>query len=134
MTLKEYFDGDAYARMAGIELLEIKPGYSRACMEVQDKHLNGAGFCQGGAIFTLADLAFAACVISHLQVTVSTNSNIVFVKSARKGMLYAEAHELVNHQRMPFAEVRITDEAGDLVAVFTSSGYRKKDFLTDCEL
>jgi acyl-CoA thioesterase len=27
---------------------------------------------------------------------------------------------------MPFAEVRLTDEQGELVAVFTSSGYRKE--------
>ena len=42
------------------------------------------------------------------------------------GYVYAEAVEIVNHKRMPFAEVRITDEEGQLVAVFSSSGYRKQ--------
>lgn len=117
--------------MADIELLEVGDGYARACMKVQEKHLNGAGVCQGGAIFTLADFVFAACVNSHQQVTVSVSCNITYVKSARMGMLYAEGHELVNHHRLPFAEVRITDESGDLVAIFTSTGYRKKLYLSD---
>ena len=82
--------------------------------------------CQGGAIFTLADLAFAAAVNSHGVLTFSTSSNITYFKSVSQGYIYAEAREIVNHHRMPYAEVRVTDEAGELIAIFTSSGYRKQ--------
>ena len=34
-------------------------------MKVEARHLNAAGVCQGGAYFTLADLAFAAVTNSH---------------------------------------------------------------------
>ena len=51
-TLKEFLKADRFATCAGVELLEIKPGYARACMEVTDRHLNGGGVCQGGALFT----------------------------------------------------------------------------------
>ena len=40
-TLKEFLKADRFATCAGVELLEIKPGYARACMEVTDRHLNG---------------------------------------------------------------------------------------------
>jgi len=127
MTLKEYFKGDKFAELADMELLEVGDGFARASMKVQEKHLNGAGVCQGGAIFTLADLTFAACVNSHFQVTVSVSCNIAYVKAVPNGeTLYAEGHELVNHHRLPFAEVRVTDNSGDLVAIFTATGYRKK--------
>lgn len=126
LDLKEFFKGDSFAALAGIELLEISDGYGKARMLITPDHLNGGGFCQGGAIFTLADLAFAAAVNSHNILTVSTNSNITFVRSVREGYVYAEAHEIVNHHKMPYAEVRVTDEKGELVAVFTSSGFRKK--------
>ena len=53
--------------------------------------------------------------------------HITFVRSVSEGYVFAEAKELVNHRRMPFAEVRITDESGNLLAIFTSSGYRKED-------
>ena len=42
-TLKEFLKADRFATCAGVELLEIKPGYARACMEVTDRHLNGGG-------------------------------------------------------------------------------------------
>jgi len=128
MTLKEFFKGDRFAMMAGCQLLEIREGYARAKMTVEEHHLNGGNFCQGGAIFTLADLAFAAAVNSHLVLTVSTNSNISFFRSVPLGAtIYAEAHELVDHHRMPFAEVRITDDQQRLIAIFTSGGYRKSN-------
>ncbi|MBQ2195854.1 MAG: PaaI family thioesterase [Prevotella sp.] len=124
--LLDFFKNDRFAVHAGAELLEIKEGYARARMLVTEKLLNGADVCQGGALFTLADLAFAAAVNSHLTLTVSTTSTITYVRSVGKGYVYAEANEIVNHRRMPFAEVRLTDEQGELVAVFTSSGYRKE--------
>ena len=124
--LLEFFKKDRFAANAGAELLEIKEGYGRARMLITPEHLNGGGVCQGGAIFTLADLAFAAAVNSHGVLTFSTSSNITYFKSVTQGYLYAEAREIVNHHRMPYAEVRVTDEAGELVAIFTSSGYRKQ--------
>ena len=111
--------------MAGAELLEVKEGWARARMLVTPEHLNGGGVCQGGALFTLADLAFAAAVNSHLVLTFSTSSNISFFANVSEGYVYAEATEIVNHRRMPYAEVKITDEQGRLLAIFTSSGYRK---------
>lgn len=124
--LLEFFKKDRFAANAGAELLEIKEGYGRARMRITSEHLNGGGVCQGGAIFTLADLAFAAAVNSHGVLTFSTSSNITYFKSVSQGYIYAEAREIVNHHRMPYAEVRVTDEAGELVAIFTSSGYRKQ--------
>ncbi|MCR4602373.1 MAG: PaaI family thioesterase [Prevotella sp.] len=132
MTLKEFFKGDRFAMMAGCQLLEIREGYARAAMTVEEHHLNGGNFCQGGAIFTLADLAFAAAVNSHLVLTVSTSSNISFFRSVPLGAtIYAEAQELVDHHRMPYAEVRITDEQQRLVAIFTSGGYRKSNVILE---
>ena len=58
-TLKDMLSHDRFAAEAGVELLEVREGYAKARMLVTDKHLNGGGVCQGGALFTLADLAFA---------------------------------------------------------------------------
>ncbi len=125
-ALKDFFLKDRFAVLAGAELMEIREGYAKARMKVTESHLNGGDVCQGGALFTLADLAFAAAVNSHLTLTFSTSSQITFIRPVASGYVYAEAVEIVNHKRMPFAEVRITDEEGQLVAVFTSSGYRKQ--------
>ena len=128
MTLVDFFKNDRFAALAGCELLETGDGYARARMTVREDHLNGGGVCQGGALFTLADLAFAAAVNSHWMLTFSTFSNISYFRSVPLGAcVYAEARELVNHKKLPFGEVRLTDDKGQLVALFTSSGYRKQE-------
>ncbi len=133
MTLKEFFKKDRFAVMAGVELLEVRQGYAKARMLVTPEHLNGGGVCQGGALFTLADLACAAAFNSHLILTLGTSANITFVSNVSEGYVLAEACEVVDHPKMPYAEVRLTDETGRLLAIFTSSGYRKKGAVIDAE-
>ena len=58
------------------------------------------------------------------------NANITFLRPAKLGYVYAEAVEVFNHHRIPFVEVKITDGQGELIAVFTSSGYRKESDLS----
>lgn len=123
---KDFFKADCFATRAGVELLEVKSGYARARMMVTKEHLNAGGVCQGGALFTLADLTFAAVANSHKLLTLSVTANITFLRSVKQGYVYADAVEVFNHHRIPFVEVRLTDELGELVAVMTSSGYRKE--------
>lgn len=125
LTIQEFLKQDKFAALAGIELTEVGNGYAKARMEITDRHLNGGGVCQGGAIFTLADLAFAAATNSHARLTVSITSNINFFKSESTGVLYAEAREVLNHKRLANCEVKITNEKGELIATFTATGYRK---------
>ena len=122
---KEFFKADRFAANAGVELLELKPGYAKARMLVTTEHMNAGGVCQGGALFTLADFAFAAVANSHDALTLSINANITFLRSVKEGYVYAEASEIFNHHRIPFIEVRLLDESDELIGIMTSSGYRK---------
>ncbi|MDR0955486.1 MAG: PaaI family thioesterase [Rikenellaceae bacterium] len=125
MDIREFLAGDRFAAEAGIELIEVGDGTAKARMEITPRHLNGGGVCQGGAIFTLADLAFAAATNSRGTLTVSVQSNINLFRSEKEGFLYAEAREVFDHRRISNCEVRITNASGDLVATFTGTGYRK---------
>lgn len=129
MTIEEFMQGDKFALHAGVELLKVSNGYAKARMEIKPEHLNGGGVCQGGAIFTLADLAFAAATNSHARLTLSINSSINFFKAESKGFLYAEAKENFNHKRLANCEVHITNETGELIATFNGTGYRKETIL-----
>ena len=125
MDIKEFLKGDAFALFAGVELLEVRAGYAKARMQITSNHLNGGGVCQGGAIFTLADLAFAAAVNSHAQLTLSIQTSINFFQSASSGYLYAEAIELLDRKRLSNCEVKVTNEQGEVIALFNGTGYRK---------
>ncbi len=65
MTPQEFFKKDLFAENAGIVLLEVHEGYSKAKLEIKPEHLNAGARTQGGAIFTLADLALAAAANSR---------------------------------------------------------------------
>ena len=125
-SLKDFFLHDEFARQNGIEIVEIAEGYACTQVRIAPRHLNASGYVQGGVLFTLADLAFAAATNSHGTLTVTSSANITFVRGANAGIITAQAQELVNHRHLPFCEVRITDDAGNLLAIFTASGYRKE--------
>lgn len=129
MTIYEFLKQDKYAEYSGVELLEVKSGYAKTRMMIRPEHLNGAGVCQGGAIFTLADLAFAAAANSHAQLTLSINSSINFFRAESEGCLYATAKEIYSHSHLCNCEVNITNQKGDLVATFNATGYRKATIL-----
>lgn len=94
MTPQEFFKNDIFATKAGIVLLEVRKGYSKAKLDIKPEHLNAGARTQGGAIFTLADLALAAAANSHGTLAFSLSSTITFVRASGPGdTLYAEAHE-----------------------------------------
>lgn len=127
MSLLEFLNqNDRFAALAGAQLTEMREGYAKATMTVQQCHLNGGNVCQGGALFTLADLALAAVMNSHGKLSFGINNSISFLKSAKEGdTLTAEAVEVCNHHRIPYAEVRVTNQNGDLICVLTGTSYRK---------
>jgi acyl-CoA thioesterase len=130
-ALRKFFDGDQFAKRADIELVSISPGQATARMRLQPYHWNGIQNVQGGAIFTLADFAFAAASNSHGTVAVAINVNITFMKAAKDGTLTAEARELSKNHRLGSYQVEVKDDQGDLIAVFQGLAYRKSDKIPD---
>ena len=126
MDIKEFLNnGDIFAVNAGAQIVEVSEGYARAEMKVTHSHLNAGGVCQGGAIFTLADLALAAIMNGRGKLTFGLQNSIVFLHSAKEGdTLVAEAKETCNHHKIPYAEVRVTNQNGELVSVLTGIAYR----------
>jgi acyl-CoA thioesterase len=127
--IKQFFKKDRFAAQAGIELVAVSPGQASSRMLLQPEHLNGMGTAHGGALFTLADFTFAAACNSHGTVAVAISASINFMKAATRGWLKAEARELSKNSRLGTYTVEITDEQGDLVAIFQGLAYRKKDTL-----
>ena len=130
-TIKEHFDrNDHFARHSGIELLEIDKGRAKARMLIKDFHLNGANTVHGGAIFTLADFAFAAASNSHGDLAMGINTSTSFVKAAGGGTLYASAEEVSLSRKLATYLVRITDQDDELIALFQGTVYRTSAQLT----
>ena len=129
LDLKEFFKGDQFAARCGIELLDAANGRARAKMTLHPHHWNGLKTVQGGAIFTLADFAFAAAANSYGTVAVAVNVSITFMKAATTGTLWAEAREISKNFKLGSYAVEVKDDQGDLVASFQGLAYRKQDKL-----
>ena len=127
--LIKYFENDHFAGNNHIKLIEALNGKAKAEMEIKRDHLNSLGMVHGGAIFTLADLAFAAAANSHGNVSVAINANMSFMKAAYEGTLYAEAEEISLNPKIATYTVKIRDEKKDIIAIFQGMAYRKKDKL-----
>lgn len=126
--LKQLFSTeDLFARHAGIELVDVGPGWAQTSMKIQPFHFNAAGTVHGGAIFTLADFAFAVASNSHGTLAMGINTSVSFVKAATGGTLYAEAKEQSKGPKLASYSVMVTDDAGDVVAIFQGMVYRKKE-------
>ena len=126
-AIKKFFKRDALAGHLGIELAEVSPGRAVARMPVRDFHLNHVGIVHGGAIFALADLAFAAASNAHGTVAVALNADICFVKPGGPGTLTATAREVALGNKVGTYAIDVTDDAGETVAVFQGMVYRKRD-------
>ena len=123
--IKQFFTQDHYARLSGIELLSVEPGRAVARMPIEPHHLNAVGIVHGGAIFTLADLAFAAASNARGSVAVAINASITYLKAVSSGTLRAEARELSANPKLASYTMDVTDDRGELVAVVQGLVYRK---------
>jgi len=131
MTLLETLNkSDRFANSIGAQLTEVQEGYAKAELIVGERHLNGAGVCQGGVIYTLGDLAFAGVANSHGILTLGISNSITFVKSGQLGdRLIAECTETLDHHKLPYCDIKVKNQHGELLAAMTGLAYRtKKDF------
>ncbi len=109
----------------GAELVELEPGRAVTRMHVGPEHLNAVGTVMGGAIFTLADFAFAAASNSHGTVAVASDVHISFVRAATEGELIAEAVEVSRGRTLAHYDVKVRDGQGRIVALFHGTAFRK---------
>ena len=123
--VKEFCDKDAFAQHCGVEILDIADGTAKGRLTLKPHHLNGVGIAHGAAVFALADAVFAAASNSQDYVAVAININISYLKSTETGALFAEAVENNLRGRIGSYTIKVTDEAGQTVALFEGLVYRK---------
>ena len=122
--LREKFINDRYATEGlGAVIEEAHDGYSRCSMEVRPCHCNALGIPMGGAVFTLADFAFAVATNQDGRAVVTQSSQVNFLQPAKGKRIIAEANQVKDGKRTCFYEVRVTDNLGTLVAFMTVNGY-----------
>ncbi|HEY5790567.1 MAG TPA: hydroxyphenylacetyl-CoA thioesterase PaaI [Gammaproteobacteria bacterium] len=119
---------DRFARLLGIELLAVRPGYCKVAMPVSAEMVNGVGTTHGGATFTLADFAFAVAGNSHGRTAVALSTQMSYPAASRAGdTLTAEAFEEALGGRTGLYRIEVRRGDGALVGLFTGTVFRRSD-------
>jgi acyl-CoA thioesterase len=116
---------DLFSQWLGIEVLEIKEGYSKIKMKVREEMINGFGIVHGGIAFSLADSAFAFACNNRNVLSVALDTSINFLKPVHVGdELIAEAKELHNGKSTGLYNITIANQKNHDVAIFKGLCYR----------
>ncbi len=124
---KEFFKDEGYSiKTTGVVIEEVKPDYAVCSLDITENHKNRNGVVMGGAIFTLADLAFAAASNAGGVPTVTLNANITYLAPAVCQRLTAAAICEHSGRGSCAFRVEVKDENGKLIAVSAMTGYRRQ--------
>jgi acyl-CoA thioesterase len=121
---------DLFSQWLGIEVLEIKEGYSKIKMIVRNEMMNGLGIVHGGIAFSLADSAFAFACNNRNVLSVALDTSINFLKPVHVAdVLTAEAKELHNGKSTGLYHITISNQNGHTVALFKGTCFRSSKSL-----
>lgn len=118
------FKEDKFAAMLGIVQEPCdKDGHGAVIMPLDTCHQNKMGNAHGGAIFTLADMAFAAAGKELGIHCVSAQCSISYLAPGEGEFLRAEATPVKIGRHLAVFDVLVTDSKGRKVATATMTGY-----------
>lgn len=116
---------DLFSQWLGIEVLEIREGYSKIKMTVRKEMINGFGIVHGGIAFSLGDSAFAFACNNRNNLSVALDTAINFTKPVHVGdELTAEAKEIHNGKSTGLYHISITNQRDHVVAFFKGTCFR----------
>lgn len=115
------FNGCEFARILGMDIIEARPGFARVVMDGKGK-ANPNNFIHGGAIFTVADQAFAIAGNLDNIPRVAISASIMYISPAT-GPLEAVAERVGDDGQHSVYHVRVY-EGKRLVATFEGVGIK----------
>ncbi len=125
-------ENDLFSKWLGIQILEIKEGYSKTSMKVREEMINGLGIVHGGVTFSLADSTFAFACNNRNNLSVALDTSINFLKPVHVGdTLIAEAKEIHNGKTTGLYHITIYNQRNHIVAVFKGTCFRTGKKLID---
>ncbi|HJM52058.1 MAG TPA: hydroxyphenylacetyl-CoA thioesterase PaaI [Alphaproteobacteria bacterium] len=113
--------------LLGISLEEPGPGRAVTRMTVREDMLNQYQSLHGGFLFTLADSAFGYACNSAAPISVAIEATIAFRQAPTVGdLLTAVCEERSRSRRTGVYDVTVSNQHGDIVALFRGTSYRAK--------
>jgi acyl-CoA thioesterase len=124
-VVSHMMENDFFSQWMGVEVLEVKEGYSKIKMIIRKEMVNGFGIVHGGVPFSLADSAFAFACNNRNNLSVALDVTITFTKAVNVGdVLTAEAKEVHNGRSTGVYLITVTNQKNEHVALFKGTCFR----------
>jgi len=124
-VVSHMLENDFFSQWLGVEVLEIKEGYSRVRMTIRKEMVNGFGIIHGGIPFSLADTAFAFACNNRNNLSVALDVTISFTRPVHIGdSLTAEAKEIHNGKSTGVYLIFVINQKNEQVALFKGTCFR----------
>ena len=124
-VVKHMMENDFFSQWMGVEVLEVKEGYSKIKMTIRKEMVNGFGIVHGGLPFSLADSAFAFACNNRNNLSVALDVTITFTKAVNIGdVLTAEATEIHNGRSTGVYLIHVKKQKNEQVALFKGTCFR----------
>lgn len=121
---RAFFAGDKFATENGMSLDELDEAHAVTSVTLGARHLNALGGVMGGAIFTLADLAFAALTNDRERAVVAQQVSVNYLAAPKGGRLIATARYKKDGRSSCVVNVDIVDDSGREIAQFVGTGFK----------
>ena len=121
---REYFREDKFATLNGMTLDEVDDDHSVCSLTLSERHRNAFGGVMGGAIFTLADFAFATLTNDRENTTVAQQVSINYLSAPKGERLIATAVFKKNGRSSCVVNIDVVDETGREMAQFVGTGFK----------
>ena len=124
-VVQHMMENDYFSQWMGVEVIEVKEGYSKIKMTIRKEMVNGFGIVHGGLPFSLADSAFAFACNNRNNLSVALDVTITFTKAVNIGdVLTAEAKEIHNGRSTGVYLITVTNQKNESVALFKGTCFR----------
>ncbi len=124
-VVSHMMENDYFSQWMGVEVLEVREGYSRIRMTIRKEMVNGFGIIHGGLPFSLADSAFAYACNNRNNLSVALDVTITFTKAVHIGdVLTAEAKEIHNGRSTGVYLISVHNQKNEQVALFKGTCFR----------
>ena len=106
-----------FANYLGIRITEIKEGYAKGEMEIEDKFQNIINSVHGGCLFSLADTIAGAAAISYGEMATTISGSMNYLSPAMDTKkIMATAIEIKHGKRISVYDVEVVNDIGKLLA------------------
>lgn len=123
--LVSIINNSPYFELISMKIREIGVGYSRLEIDLNEKHLQPFGIVHGGVFASIIESVTSWAIFYTIEDENSglttVNLNLNYLVPAKSGKVMAEGRQIKTGRTLCYAEGRVTDDMGKIVAHGTST-------------